>query len=82
MSELDDAVRKGNLKVDGKVVLKSQPPIASANDANYIGVEVNVSKAAVEPVWYLPGVAQRFEMSVFFMRILRATGVRVLTMMI
>ena len=24
------------------------------------GVEVNVSKAALEPVWYLPGIAERF----------------------
>ncbi|GAA6005735.1 uncharacterized protein JCM10292_004615 [Rhodotorula paludigena] len=24
------------------------------------GVELNVSKAAVEPVWYLPGIAERF----------------------
>ncbi|KAK4699440.1 hypothetical protein P7C70_g6819, partial [Phenoliferia sp. Uapishka_3] len=24
------------------------------------GVELNVSKAAIEPVWYLPGIAQRF----------------------
>jgi len=28
------------------------------------GVEVAVSKAAVEPVWYLPGVAERFGMYV------------------
>lgn len=27
------------------------------------GVEINVSKAAVEPVWYLPGVAERFGIS-------------------
>lgn len=26
------------------------------------GVEVNVSKAAIDPVWYLPGVAERFGM--------------------
>ncbi len=30
------------------------------------GVELTVSKAAVEPVWYLPGVAERFGMSGFF----------------
>ena len=52
MSELDDAERKGDLTVDGQVVLKS----------GISGVEVNVSKAAVEPVWYLPGVAERFGM--------------------
>ena len=28
------------------------------------GVEVDVSKAAIEPVWHLPGVAERFGMYV------------------
>ena len=56
MSELDDAERKGNLTIDGHIVLKSA----------ISGIEVNVSKAAVEPVWYLPGVAQRFGMYVNF----------------
>jgi len=55
MSEMDDAERKGDITVDGHIVLKSQSS----------GVEVNVSKAAVEPVWYLPGVAERFGMYVF-----------------
>lgn len=32
---------------------------SSASKKDY-GVEVNVSKAAVEPVWFLPGVARRF----------------------
>ncbi|GAA5863486.1 hypothetical protein JCM8547_007259 [Rhodosporidiobolus lusitaniae] len=27
------------------------------------GVELNVSKAAVEPVWYLPGIAERFNIT-------------------
>jgi len=31
-------------------------------------VEINVSKAAVEPVWYLPGVAERFKISESFLR--------------
>ncbi|TFK65709.1 hypothetical protein BDN72DRAFT_919974 [Pluteus cervinus] len=66
MSELDDAVRKGALSIDGKVVLKSQPPAAAGPD--YMGVEVNVSKAAVEPVWYLPGVAERFDISETLLR--------------
>ena len=56
MSELDDAVRRGDLTIDDHVVLRSATS----------GVEVNVSKAAVEPVWYLPGVAQRFGMYVDF----------------
>ena len=55
MSELDDAERKGHITVDGHIVLKS----------SISGVEVNVSKAAVEPVWYLPGVAERFGMYVW-----------------
>ncbi|KAI9139144.1 GTP cyclohydrolase N terminal-domain-containing protein [Paraphysoderma sedebokerense] len=45
--EIEEAVKKGRLKVDGKVVI------------NETG-ELNVVKAAVEPVWYLPGVAARF----------------------
>ncbi|KAJ7126946.1 GTP cyclohydrolase N terminal-domain-containing protein [Mycena epipterygia] len=59
MSELDDAVRRGDLAVDGKIVLESRP--IPGVDAP--GVEVTVSKAAVEPVWHLPGVAERFGIS-------------------
>ena len=64
MSELDEAARRGELVVDGKIVLKS-PPATNADGSvgeGYSGVEVNVSKAAVEPVWYMPGVAERFGM--------------------
>ena len=46
MFELNDAIAKGRLKVDGKIILES--------------LDVNVTKAAVDPVWYLPGVAERF----------------------
>jgi GTP cyclohydrolase II len=46
MAELDDAVSKGRLKVDGKVILPS--------------LDVVVTKAAIEPVWYLPAIAARF----------------------
>ncbi|QLG73900.1 hypothetical protein HG535_0F04120 [Zygotorulaspora mrakii] len=45
--ELKDAVEQGRLKVDGKVVINKNG-------------DLNVSKIAVEPVWYLPGVAKRF----------------------
>jgi GTP cyclohydrolase N terminal len=68
MSELDEAARRGEILVDGKIVLKSGP----ANNADgtvsesYSGVEVNVSKAAVDPVWYLSGVAERFGMWVIW----------------
>ena len=44
--EMQDAIRQGRLKPDGKVLLDTG--------------EVNVTKMAVEPVWYLPGVAERF----------------------
>src|SRR3954466_14609188 len=46
MSELNEAVVKGRLKVDGQIMKDSG--------------EVAVTKAAVEPVWYLPGIAERF----------------------
>ena len=62
--ELDDAARKGTIEVDGSIVLRSQPlrnVDGSPSDAEP-GIEVNVGKAAVEPVWYLPGMAERFEM--------------------
>ncbi|EWC48269.1 uracil-regulated protein 1 [Drechslerella stenobrocha 248] len=47
LPELEQSVRDGRLSVDGKIVL------------NEFG-EVAVTKVAVEPVWYLPGVAERF----------------------
>jgi GTP cyclohydrolase II len=45
--ELEESVRKGRLIPDGKICLNSTG-------------ELNVTKFAVEPVWYLPGVAERF----------------------
>jgi GTP cyclohydrolase II len=45
--EMKEAVEAGRLKVDGKIVINSNG-------------DLNVSKVAVEPVWYLPGVAKRF----------------------
>jgi GTP cyclohydrolase II len=45
--ELEQSVRAGRLKPDGKICI------------NETG-ELNVTKFAVEPVWYLPGVAERF----------------------
>jgi hypothetical protein len=55
LSEIDEAARKGEIEVDGKIVLET-PPEAGG------GIEIDVSKAAVEPVWWLPGVAERFGM--------------------
>lgn len=46
MPELQDAVDKGRLQVDGKIM---KP-----------GGDLVVTKAAIEPVWYLPGIAKRF----------------------
>ena len=46
LPEVMEAVQKGRLKPDGKLL--------TANGA------AMVTKAAVEPVWYLPGVARRF----------------------
>lgn len=66
LSEIDEAARKGDVKVDGKIVLQTAPLVnadGTQSDA-YPGVEINISKAAVDPVWYLPGVADRFGMCV------------------
>ncbi|KAF2756035.1 GTP cyclohydrolase II [Pseudovirgaria hyperparasitica] len=47
LPELEHSVKAGRLVPDGKICL------------NETG-ELNVTKFAVEPVWYLPGVAERF----------------------
>jgi GTP cyclohydrolase II len=46
LHEIHDAIAKGRLKVDGEIV--------------HEGGDVAVTKAAVDPVWWLPGVAERF----------------------
>ncbi|MEM8550923.1 MAG: GTP cyclohydrolase II, partial [Pseudomonadota bacterium] len=46
LHELKEAVQQGRLTVDGAIVQPSG--------------EVAVTKMAVEPVWYLPGLAERF----------------------
>ncbi|KAF5374238.1 hypothetical protein D9758_004726 [Tetrapyrgos nigripes] len=71
LSELDETVRRGEIDVDGKIVMKSRPvkrEDGSVNESIDPGVEVAVSKAAVEPVWYLPGVAERFGISETLLR--------------
>ncbi|MDK3155115.1 GTP cyclohydrolase II [Kamptonema cortianum] len=45
MPELLDAVAKGRLQIDGKIMKA--------------GGDLVVTKAAIEPVWYLPGIAKR-----------------------
>lgn len=49
MPELRQAVEQGRLSVDGKVMK--------------VGGDLVVTKAAIEPVWYLPGIARRFGIS-------------------
>jgi GTP cyclohydrolase II len=49
LPEVIDAVQKGRLHPDGRFLLASGAAL--------------VTKAAIEPVWYLPGVAQRFNCS-------------------
>ncbi|MBD2771897.1 GTP cyclohydrolase II [Iningainema tapete] len=49
MPELQDAVAKGRLQIDGKIM---KP-----------GGDLVVTKAAIEPVWYLPGIAKRFQIT-------------------
>ncbi|OOF92827.1 hypothetical protein ASPCADRAFT_517648 [Aspergillus carbonarius ITEM 5010] len=46
-AEISESVKEGKLDVDGSIVVDSSG-------------EVRVTKVAVEPVWYLPGVAERF----------------------
>ncbi|GFP59824.1 uracil-regulated protein 1 [Trichoderma asperellum] len=47
LPELEESVKSGRLVPDGKVCLNERGELA-------------VTKFAVEPVWYLPGVAERF----------------------
>jgi hypothetical protein len=46
MAELDELIRVGKLKVDGKIIKENH--------------DVAVTKAAIESVWYLPLVAEKF----------------------
>ncbi len=45
ISEITDAIETGRLRVDGQVVKEN--------------FDVKVTKVAIDPVWYLPGIAQR-----------------------
>jgi GTP cyclohydrolase II len=45
MPELQEAIAKGRLQVDGQIMKA--------------GGDLVVTKAAIEPVWYLPGIAKR-----------------------
>lgn len=52
--ELHMAMEKGRLKPDGKILKETG--------------DVTVTKAAIEPVWYLPGIAERFQISESLLR--------------
>ncbi|HEY2753112.1 GTP cyclohydrolase II [Phenylobacterium sp.] len=47
LPEIGDAIAKGRLEVDGRII--------------HEGGEIAVTKAAIDPVWHLPGIASRFE---------------------
>jgi len=53
--EMENSVKEGRIKVDGKICVNEMGDIA-------------VTKVAVEPVWYLPGVAERFKIGRFLTR--------------
>lgn len=46
LGEIGEAIAAGRLKADGKIVFETG--------------DVAVTKAAIDPVWYLPGIAERF----------------------
>jgi len=43
--EIHEAIAKGRLKTDGKIILENK--------------DICVTKVAIDPVWYLPGIAER-----------------------
>lgn len=47
LPDIEQLVAKGEIEVDGKIVLNEQGDVA-------------ISKIALDPVWYLPGIAKRF----------------------
>jgi GTP cyclohydrolase II len=58
MPEIDEAFRLGRIPLDGKIVSKSERLPGVPLDADP-GIEVSCSKAAIEPCWYLPGIAEK-----------------------
>lgn len=58
MPEIDEAFRLGRIPLDGTLVVKSDRLPGMPIDAD-AGIEVSCSKAAIEPSWYLPGVAEK-----------------------
>ncbi|KAF8340657.1 GTP cyclohydrolase N terminal-domain-containing protein [Cantharellus anzutake] len=70
LSEIDHPLPNYSLPVDGTFVLRSRPLLNEDGSVLEVdpGVELPVVKAAVEPVWYLPGVAGRFGMTESLLR--------------
>ncbi|UZJ54574.1 hypothetical protein CBS101457_003894 [Exobasidium rhododendri] len=62
MPEIDEAFRLGRIPLDGKIVVKSERLPGVPIDVDP-GIEINCSKAAVEPCWFLPGIAQKLGVS-------------------
>ena len=52
LPELEQSVKSGRLRPDGRICLNETGELA-------------VTKFAVEPVWYLPGVAERFGIGMY-----------------
>lgn len=52
--EIMEAVTKGRLKVDGKILSDE--------------MDIFVTKVAIDPVWYLPGIAERFSIKESLLR--------------
>jgi len=47
LPEIEDAIAKGRLKIDGKIIRENK--------------DIKVTKVALDPVWYLPGIAERLK---------------------
>lgn len=45
IGEIRDAIEQGRLQIDGKIITENQ--------------DIRITKVALEPVWYLPGIAKR-----------------------
>jgi GTP cyclohydrolase II len=49
LPEIEDAIQKGRLKIDGNIVRENR--------------DIKVTKVALDPVWYLPGIAERLKIN-------------------
>jgi GTP cyclohydrolase II len=48
LPEIEDAIAKGRIKIDGQIVRENK--------------DIKVTKVALDPVWYLPGIAKRLKL--------------------